>query len=120
MCIISTNAVQGRLSKNYLTQIFIAQNIFDTKYSRFMVFAARNWARIEHNYYFQMYTCTVMLIVVHKLSLPSVQKSTILGGEGRMVGLVYKTTCTCNAYMYMYYAQTKYTISGWSVTQWQL
>ena len=38
MRIIISNAVRGRLSKNYLTQKFIAQNIFGTKYSRFMVF----------------------------------------------------------------------------------
>ena len=37
MRIISANAVRGRLSENYLTRKFIAQNIFDTKYSRFTV-----------------------------------------------------------------------------------
>ena len=32
MRIINDNAVQGRLSKNYLTQKFIARNICDAKY----------------------------------------------------------------------------------------
>ena len=35
---INDNAVQGRLSENYLTRKFIAWNISDTKYSRFTVF----------------------------------------------------------------------------------
>ena len=34
---INENAVQGRLSENYLTRKIIAQNILDTKYSRFTV-----------------------------------------------------------------------------------
>ena len=34
---INDNAVQGRLSKNYLTRKIIAWNISDTKYSRFTV-----------------------------------------------------------------------------------
>ena len=34
---INDNAVQGRLSENYLTRKFIAWNILDTKYSRFTV-----------------------------------------------------------------------------------
>ena len=33
MHIINDNAVWGRLSENYLTQKFIAQNIYDAKYS---------------------------------------------------------------------------------------
>ena len=33
----NNNAVQGRLSENYLTQKIIARNILDMKYSRFMV-----------------------------------------------------------------------------------
>ena len=33
MRIINDNAVRGRLSENYLTQKFIAQNICDAKYS---------------------------------------------------------------------------------------
>ena len=37
MRVVSTNAVWGHLSENYLTQKFIARNIFDTKYSRFTV-----------------------------------------------------------------------------------
>ena len=32
--IINVNVVWGCLSENYLTRKFIAQNIFDTKYSR--------------------------------------------------------------------------------------
>ena len=38
MRIIISNAVWGRLSENYLTQKFIAQNIFGTKYSQFTVY----------------------------------------------------------------------------------
>ena len=34
---INDNAVQGRLSKIYLTRKIIAWNILDTKYSRFMI-----------------------------------------------------------------------------------
>ena len=34
---INENAVQGRLSENYLTRKIIAWNILDTKYSRFTV-----------------------------------------------------------------------------------
>ena len=34
---INDNAVQGRLSENYLTWKSIAWNILDTKYSRFTV-----------------------------------------------------------------------------------
>ena len=37
MKIINSNAVRSCLSENYLTRKFIAQNIFDTKYSRFRV-----------------------------------------------------------------------------------
>ena len=36
--IMRDNAVQGALSENYLTRKFIAQNICDMKYSRFMVY----------------------------------------------------------------------------------
>ena len=36
---INDNAVQGRLSENYLTRNIIAWNILDTKYSRFTVLA---------------------------------------------------------------------------------
>ncbi len=35
--IINVNAVWGRLSENYFTRKFIAQNIFDMKYSQFTV-----------------------------------------------------------------------------------
>ena len=42
MHIINGNAVRGRLSKTYLTRKFIAQNIFDMKYSRFTVLQHRN------------------------------------------------------------------------------
>ena len=35
--IINTNVVQDRLSENYLTRKFITRNIFDMKYSQFMV-----------------------------------------------------------------------------------
>ena len=38
MRIIISNAVWGRLSKNYLTQKFIMPNIFGTKHSRFTVY----------------------------------------------------------------------------------
>ena len=34
---INDNAIQGRLSENYLTRKIIAWNILDTKYSRFTV-----------------------------------------------------------------------------------
>ena len=37
MRIINVNAVRGRLSKNCLTQKFIARNICNVKYSRFTV-----------------------------------------------------------------------------------
>ena len=35
---INDNAVQGRLSENYLTRKIIALNILDTKYSQFTYF----------------------------------------------------------------------------------
>ena len=35
---INNNAVQGRLSENYITRKIIAWNILDTKYSRFTVY----------------------------------------------------------------------------------
>ena len=39
MCITNANAVQSCLSKNYLTQKFIAQNIHDLQYTNVHVHA---------------------------------------------------------------------------------
>ena len=39
MCTINGSAVQDRLSKNYLMQNFIAQNILDKKYLQFTALA---------------------------------------------------------------------------------
>ena len=52
MRIINDNALRGRLSENYLTQKFIARNICDTKYSRFMVVVMYNVGLCQkmHNY----------------------------------------------------------------------
>ena len=52
MRIINDNALRGRLSENDLTQKFIAQNICDTKYSRFTVVVMYNVGRCQkmHNY----------------------------------------------------------------------
>ena len=46
---INDNAVQGRLSENYLTREIITWNILDTKYSRFTVLADLHLSKFPHS-----------------------------------------------------------------------
>ena len=47
---INDNAVQDRLSENYLTRKIIARNILDTKYSRFTVHVYIARSRLDRSF----------------------------------------------------------------------
>ena len=51
---INDNAVQGRLSENYLTWKFMAWNILDTKYSQITVSLSLSGSKKSdvYNYYY--------------------------------------------------------------------